>query len=47
MAEERERERMRKTIPHFWNLNEDPALTGVVLHFCKKGIILIQVDIRD
>ncbi|XP_076461788.1 kinesin-like protein KIF28 [Babylonia areolata] len=27
----------RKVIPHFWNLNEDPSLTGVVAHFCREG----------
>ena len=37
MAEEKSREEMRKTTPHFWNLNEDPALTGMVLQFCKDG----------
>lgn len=26
-----------KTTPHFWNLNEDPQLTGMVVHLIKKG----------
>ncbi|XP_074659378.1 kinesin-like protein KIF28 isoform X2 [Tubulanus polymorphus] len=26
-----------KTIPHFWNLNPDPALNGMVVHFADKG----------
>ena len=26
-----------KVTPHFWNLNEDPALTGMVVHFTKSG----------
>ena len=24
-------------IPHLWNLNEDPILTGKVVHFCYDG----------
>lgn len=24
-------------IPHFWNLNEDPSLTAMVIHFCREG----------
>lgn len=27
----------RKTVPHFWNLNEDAELTGVVVHFVRSG----------
>ena len=27
----------RKTAPHLWNLNEDPQLTGMVVHLIKKG----------
>ncbi|EDV26227.1 uncharacterized protein TRIADDRAFT_23272, partial [Trichoplax adhaerens] len=27
----------RKTTPHLWNLNEDPQLTGVVVHFVDPG----------
>ena len=35
-AKEEEQKR-RKTTPHFWNLNEDPQLTDMVVHFVKKG----------
>ncbi len=24
-------------MPHFWNLNEDPALTDMVVHLIKTG----------
>lgn len=27
----------KKVIPHFWNLNEDPALTGMIVHFARPG----------
>ncbi|KAK2174589.1 hypothetical protein NP493_790g01014 [Ridgeia piscesae] len=27
----------QKTIPHFWNLNEDPSLTAMIIHFTPKG----------
>ncbi|XP_022096862.1 kinesin-like protein KIF28P [Acanthaster planci] len=32
----RKRDEMKVT-PHFWNLNEDPALTGMVVHFTYPG----------
>lgn len=35
--EEQKREEARKTIPHFWNLNEDPQLTSMIIHFCPPG----------
>ena len=35
-AKEEEQKR-RKTTPHFWNLNEDPQLTDMVVHFVKRG----------
>ncbi|XP_066301763.1 kinesin-like protein KIF28 isoform X1 [Branchiostoma lanceolatum] len=35
-AERRKQEEM-KVIPHFWNLNEDPSLTGMVVHFVREG----------
>lgn len=38
MDEVKRTEEHKKTTPHFWNLNEDPALTGMVFHFCDKGI---------
>ena len=28
----------RKTVAHFWNLNEDPQLTNMVLHFIPPGL---------
>jgi len=31
---ERQKAEMKKTTPHFWNLNEDPVLTGMIVHFC-------------
>jgi len=37
MEEDLKKEENKKVIPHFWNLNEDPALTGMVVHFCKQG----------
>lgn len=27
----------RKTMPHIWNLNEDTALTDMIVHFIKPG----------
>ncbi|GFR94491.1 kinesin-like protein [Elysia marginata] len=27
----------RKVTPHFWNLSEDPALTAMIIHFCREG----------
>ena len=35
--EEKKREEARKTIPHFWNLNEDPQLTSMIIHFSPPG----------
>ncbi|XP_065896564.1 kinesin-like protein KIF28P isoform X2 [Dysidea avara] len=35
--EELKREEACKTIPHFWNLNEDPQLTSMIMHFCPPG----------
>eukprot|EP00048_Salpingoeca_helianthica_P001914 m.52729 g.52729 ORF g.52729 m.52729 type:complete len:981 (-) comp11792_c0_seq1:836-3778(-) len=31
----------RKVTAHFWNLNEDPSLEGVVCHFVEKGTTTI------
>jgi len=28
----------KKVVPHFWNLNEDPALTGMIVHFAREGM---------
>lgn len=35
---EEQKRRKTKTTPHFWNLNEDPQLTGMVVHLIKQGI---------
>lgn len=34
-------------IPHFWNLNEDPSLTAMVIHFCRegKGFVCVRVHL--
>ena len=37
MAAEKTSNENAKSIPHFWNLNEDPALSGMILRFCKPG----------
>ncbi|VDL84015.1 unnamed protein product [Nippostrongylus brasiliensis] len=34
-------QKQRQEIPHLWNLNEDPALTDVVVHFLPTGTITI------
>nr|XP_006817089.1 PREDICTED: kinesin-like protein KIF28P-like [Saccoglossus kowalevskii] len=36
VLEQKKQEQM-KVVPHFWNLNEDPALTGMVVHFIHDG----------
>lgn len=35
--QEKKEKEMQKTTPHFWNLNEDPQLSGKVRHFIKAG----------
>ncbi|TKR62490.1 hypothetical protein L596_026442 [Steinernema carpocapsae] len=30
-------EKRRQSTPHMWNLNEDPALTNVIVHFIENG----------
>ncbi len=35
--EEEKKRQERKTTPHFWNLNEDPQLTGMVVHLIGSG----------
>ncbi|XP_033759938.1 kinesin-like protein KIF28P isoform X2 [Pecten maximus] len=37
MEEDNKRQEDRKVIPHFWNLNEDAALTAMVVHFVNEG----------
>ncbi|XP_033759961.1 kinesin-like protein KIF13A isoform X2 [Pecten maximus] len=41
IEEEKKMEEHKKVTPHFWNLNEDAALSGMVVHFCDKGKVLI------
>ncbi|XP_033639651.1 kinesin-like protein KIF28P [Asterias rubens] len=38
LAKEIQKREEMKVTPHFWNLNEDPALTGMVVHFTKSGV---------
>nr|KAG5687659.1 hypothetical protein BaRGS_027551 [Batillaria attramentaria] len=33
---EHKKQEERKVIPHFWNLNEDPSLTAMIVHFCRE-----------
>ncbi|XP_071966233.1 kinesin-like protein KIF28 [Antedon mediterranea] len=44
LQQERQKQEEMKVIPHFWNLNEDPALTGIVIHFAKEGVSKIGND---
>ena len=37
LAAEKNKTDMKKTVPHLWNLNEDPSLCGMIVHFCNKG----------
>ncbi|CAG5132776.1 unnamed protein product, partial [Candidula unifasciata] len=41
LAAEKKKAEDRKVIPHFWNLSEDPALTGMLIHFCREGTVTI------
>uniref|UniRef100_A0A7E4V2Q9 Kinesin-like protein n=1 Tax=Panagrellus redivivus TaxID=6233 RepID=A0A7E4V2Q9_PANRE len=34
-------DKKRKEVPHLWNLNEDPALTDMIVHFISKGDNLV------
>ncbi|XP_077998394.1 kinesin-like protein KIF28 [Glandiceps talaboti] len=34
---EKEKQEQMKITPHLWNLNEDPSLTGVIVHFIPQG----------
>lgn len=34
-------EKRRKEAPHMWNLNEDPALTDMIVHFVDPGENLV------
>ena len=35
--QEKKEKELRKTTPHFWNLNEDSQLSGKIVHFIKQG----------
>ena len=37
MAAVKSEQEKRKTTAHFWNLNEDPQLTNMVVHFIPPG----------
>ncbi|KHJ96934.1 FHA domain protein [Oesophagostomum dentatum] len=39
--------KQRQEIPHLWNLNEDPALTDVIVHFLPPGEITIGNKTAD
>ena len=39
--EEKKEKEMRKTTPHFWNLNEDPQLSNMIVHFIKPGRLIM------
>lgn len=42
--QEKKEKEMQKTTPHFWNLNEDPQLSGKVRHFIKAGNYFVVVS---
>ena len=38
LDDERKSKEKQKVTPHFWNLNEDPSLTGMITHFTPPGM---------
>ncbi|XP_077978175.1 kinesin-like protein KIF28 [Glandiceps talaboti] len=40
IAEQKKQAQM-KVVPHFWNLNEDPSLTAMIVHFVTEGVTKI------
>jgi len=44
MQAEQQKAEAQKVTPHFWNLNEDPSLTGMVVHLCPAGTTNIGTD---
>ncbi|XP_071502786.1 kinesin-like protein KIF28P [Diadema antillarum] len=44
LRKERNKQEEMKVTPHFWNLNEDPALTGMIVHFVKPGLTKVGSD---
>ncbi|XP_072041898.1 kinesin-like protein KIF28P [Amphiura filiformis] len=47
LEKERKKREEMKVIPHFWNLNEDPALTGMVVHFAPPGVTRVGNNKAD
>ena len=41
LAREKKQEEEEKKMPHFTNLNEDPALAGKLVHLCHPGSLKI------
>ena len=41
MEAQKKDDEQKKSVPHLWNINEDPALTGMVCHFFPNGKALI------
>ena len=37
LSKQRQLEERKKTTPFLWNLNEDPLLTGKIIHFIEIG----------
>merc|ERR1712159_166129 len=44
LKQEQQKDELKKTTPHLWNLNEDPILTGKVVHFCYDGATKFGAD---
>ncbi|CAD6188362.1 unnamed protein product [Caenorhabditis auriculariae] len=40
-SEKAEVEKNKRLMPHLWNLNEDAALTNVIVHFIPKGDVVV------
>lgn len=40
-AEHAERERLKQTMPHLWNMSDDPALERMITHLIKDGITTV------
>ena len=36
-GEQNERQKKKQTVPHLINLNEDPQLSRVIVHFLEQG----------
>ena len=36
-GEQNERQKKKETVPHLINLNEDPQLSRVIVHFLEQG----------